>query len=113
MSSSEKKDKFEEFIIRFTYDSSKFAGVDITLRQTYLILKKGLIPKGFKSIRTVKELENHEKGIIAITKYKGSLDIRFLKKIHKILLSEVEDSIASFRIICISSFKINLNSTIY
>ena len=66
MSSLEKKEKLKEFIIRFTYDSTKLSGVDITLRQTFLILKKGIIPKDFKNLKTAKELENHEKGIIAI-----------------------------------------------
>jgi len=94
MSSSEKKEKLQEFIIRFTYDSSKLSGVDVTLRQTSLILREGIMPKGFKSLKIAKELENHEKGIIAITKYKGKLDTRFLKKIHKILLIGVNNSIA-------------------
>ena len=94
MSSLEKQEKLQEFIIRFTYDSSKLAGFNVTLRQTSLILREGMIPKGFKNLRTIKELENHEQGIIAITKYKGKLDIKFIKKIHKILLSGVEDLIA-------------------
>lgn len=94
MNSLERDNKLKEFIIRFTYDSSKLAGVDVTLRQTSLILKDGIIPKGFKNLKTARELENHEKGIIAITKYKGKLDIRFIKKIHKILLAGVDDSIA-------------------
>ena len=94
MSSLEKKEKLQEFMIRFTYDSSKLSGVDITLRQTFLILKEGIVPKKFKSLRTIKELENHKKGIIAITKYKGKLDIKFIKKIHKILFFGVDDSIA-------------------
>jgi Fic family protein len=94
MSSLEKKEKLKEFIIRFTYDSTKLSGVDITLRQTFLILKKGIIPKDFKNLKTAKELENHEKGIIAITKYKGKFDLKFIKKIHKILLSGIDNSIA-------------------
>ncbi|MBN1896490.1 MAG: Fic family protein [Candidatus Aenigmarchaeota archaeon] len=94
MSSTEKNNKFQEFIIRFTYDSSKLSGVDVTLRQTSLILREGFIPKDFKSLKTARELENHEKGIIAITKYKGVLNIRFIKNLHKLLLSGVDDSIA-------------------
>jgi len=94
MSLLEKKNKLEEFIIRFTYDSSKLSGVAVTLRQTSLILREGIIPKGFKNLRTAKELENHEKGVIAITKYKGKLDIAFIKKLHRILFSGVDDSIA-------------------
>jgi Fic family protein len=94
LSPLERKNRLEEFIIRFTYDSSKLSGVNITLRQTYLILREGIMPNDFKNLKTVKELENHEKGIIAITKYKGKLDLRFIKKLHTILMSGVDDSIA-------------------
>ncbi len=94
LSSLEKENKMKEFIIRFTYDSSKLSGAVITLRQTSLILREGIIPKDFKNLRTTKELENHQKGIIAITKYKGSLDIKFIKKLHLILFSGIDDSIA-------------------
>ncbi len=94
LSPLEKERRLKEFIIRFTYDSSKLSGVKITLRQTSLILKEGIVPKGIKNLRTVKELENHEKGILAITKYKGKLDMRFIKKLHKILFAGVDDSIA-------------------
>ena len=94
LSSLEKKKNFENFMIRYTYDSSKLSGVDVTLRQTYLILKDGIIPKNFKNLRTVKELENHEKGVVAITKYKGSLNLKFIKKLHKILFLGVDDNIA-------------------
>lgn len=94
LSNLEREEKLKEFIIRYTYDSSKLSGLDITLRQTSLILKEGIIPKDFKNLRTAKELENHEKGIMAITKYKGKLNLKFMKKIHKILFSGVNDSIA-------------------
>lgn len=94
LSNLEKEKKLKEFIIRFTYDSSKLSGVAITLRQTSLILKEGIIPEDIKSLRTVKEIENHEKGIMAITKYKGTLNINFIKKLHLILFSGIDDSIA-------------------
>ena len=90
---SEKQDRLNEFIIRYTYDSSKLSGIDTTLRQTFLILKEGIIPKDFKSLRIAKELENHEKSFMAITKYKGKFDIRFIKKLHTILFSGVDDNI--------------------
>ena len=94
LGSLEKKKQFKEFMIRYTYDSSKLSGVDITLRQTYLILKDGIVPNDFKNLKTVKEIENHEKGIVAITIYKDKLNILFLKKLHKILFLGVDDSIA-------------------
>ncbi len=90
----EKKKQLKEFIIRFTYDSSKLSGVAVTLRQTSLILKEGIMPKNIQNLKTAKELENHEKGIIAITKYKRKLDLRFIKTIHKTLFSGVDNSIA-------------------
>ncbi|MBU4069556.1 MAG: Fic family protein [Nanoarchaeota archaeon] len=94
LSKLEKEKKLNEFMIRYTYDSSKLSGVNITLRQTFLILKEGIIPKDFKNLRIAKELENHEKGFIAITKYKGKFDIIFVKKLHAILFYGIDDNIA-------------------
>lgn len=93
LSDSERQERIKEFIIRYTYDSSKLSGVNTTLRQTFLILKEGIIPNDFKSLRIAKELENHEKSFIAITKYKGKLDIQFIKKLHTTLFSGVDDEI--------------------
>ncbi len=90
----ERGKRLKDFMIRFTYDSSKLSGIDVTLRQTSLILKDGIVPKDIKSLRTVKELENHEKGVVAITKYRGKLGIGFLKKLHKILFAGIADEIA-------------------
>jgi len=94
LSSVERKKKLDEFMIRYTYDSSKLSGVDITLRQTFLILKEGIIPKEFKNLRIAKEIENHEQGFMMITKYKGVFDLRFIKKLHKVLMKGVNDEIA-------------------
>ncbi|MBI4452427.1 Fic family protein [Candidatus Woesearchaeota archaeon] len=94
LSHIEKEKQMKEFIIRFTYDSSKLSGVPVTLRQTSLILKEGIMPKDIKSLRTARELENHENGILAITKYKGRLDINFIKKLHLTLFAGVDDTIA-------------------
>lgn len=94
LSNVEKKNKLEEFMIRYTYDSSKLSGVDITLRQTFLILKEGIIPKEFKNLRVVKEIENHEEGFMMITKYRGVFDLNFIKKLHKILMKGVNEGIA-------------------
>jgi len=90
----ERQKKLNEFMIRYTYDSSKLSGVDVTLRQTFLILKEGIIPKNFKSLRIAKELENHEKAFILITKYKGIFDIKFIKKLHSILFLGVDNNIS-------------------
>ncbi len=94
LGNKEKQERLDEFVVRYTYDSSKLAGVNVTLRQTFLILKEGIIPKDFKNLRIAKELENHEKGFIAITKYKGKFDIKFIKKMHSILFSGVNESIS-------------------
>ena len=94
LNEDEKQEKLKEFIIRYTYDSNKLSGVDVTLRQSFLILKEGIIPKDFKNLVIAKKLENHEKGIIAITKYKGKFDLKFIKRLHKILFSGIDDNLA-------------------
>ncbi len=94
LGSVEKAKKLEEFMIRYTYDSSKLSGVDITLRQTFLILKDSIIPKEFKSLRIAREVENHERGFMMITKYRGVFNLGFVKKLHKIIMKGVSDEIA-------------------
>lgn len=94
LSSIEKKKKIEEFMIRYTYDSSKLSGVDITLRQTFLILKEGIIPQEFKNLRIAKEIENHEQGFMMITKYRGTFDLNFIGRLHKVLMNGVNNEIA-------------------
>ncbi len=94
LSSLEKEKQLKEFVIRFTYDSSKLAGVPITLRQTFLILKEGIIPKNIKNLKNVRELENHEKGFMMITKYKGNLNLKFIKRLHKILFIGINDEVS-------------------
>ena len=94
LSPIEKKNKLEEFMIRYTYDSSKLSGVEVTLRQTFLILKEGIIPNEFKNLRIAKEIENHEKGFMMITRYKDAFNLRFIKKLHELLMKGVNDEIA-------------------
>lgn len=94
LSALEKERNLQEFIIRFTYDSSKLSGVIVTLQQTSLILKEGIIPKDMQNVKTIKEVENHQKGVLIITKYTGTLDIKLMKKLHLTLLSGVDDTIA-------------------
>jgi len=94
LSFTEKEKYLDNFMIRFTYDSSKLSGMDITLRQTSLILKDGIIPKDFKSLKTANQLESHKKGIVAITEYDGRLNLGFIKKLHSILFAGIDDSIA-------------------
>ena len=90
----EREKNLSEFMIRFTYDSSKLSGVNVTLRQTYLILREGVIPDNIKSLKKVREIENHQKGFMFITNYKGVLNINFIKKLHKTLFYGINDEIA-------------------
>ncbi|MFH1432979.1 MAG: Fic family protein [archaeon] len=94
MSLLERKEILDEFVVRFTYDSSKLSGVNVTLRQTSLILRDGIMPKSIKRLETVRVLENHRKGIMVITEYRGVLNLSFMKKLHRILMSGVWDEIA-------------------
>ena len=94
LSESEKEKNLKEFMVRFTYNSSKLSGLAITLRQTSLILEEGIVPKDIKSLRTVKELENHKKGILIITKYHGQLNLKFIQKLNKVLFSGIDEAIA-------------------
>ncbi|MBI2147126.1 Fic family protein [Candidatus Woesearchaeota archaeon] len=90
----EREKRLNEFMVRFTYESSKLSGVMVTLRQTSLVLNEGIIPTDIKNVTTIKELENHKKGVLIIIKYGGAFTPRFVKKLHAILFDGVDSIIA-------------------
>lgn len=88
------REKFiKNFLIKFTYNTNRIEGSTLTLKDTSLILKDKLAPKG-ASTKEVKEAENHEKAFDFMYHYKGDIDLKFILKLHKILLGGIDDEIA-------------------
>jgi Fic family protein len=74
----------ESFLIKYTFNTNAAEGNTITLKETELILTKGIIPKSH-SLREVHEIENTVKAYEYIEKYDGKLDHKFILELHKLV----------------------------
>ena len=74
----------ESFLIKFTYNTNSAEGNTISLKETELILKKGIVPKSH-SLREVHEIENTIKAYEFIENYSGELDNKFILGLHELV----------------------------
>ncbi|MBI5389093.1 Fic family protein [Candidatus Woesearchaeota archaeon] len=74
----------ESFLISYTYNTNAAEGNTITLKETELILKRGIIPKAH-ALREVYEIENTVRAYEFIEKYTGALTHAFILTLHKMV----------------------------
>ena len=75
---------YDDFVIRFTYNSNAIEGNRLTLRQTALILKDKVIPSGIMA-SDYHEAVNGKECLDFLKNYKGELNNRLLEKVNEIL----------------------------
>lgn len=83
-----KKKSYEDFLVRFTYDTNAIEGSTITLNETKLILLDKITPSN-RTLREVKEIENHKKALDFVFNYKGDINKQFVLRIHKFLTENI------------------------
>ncbi len=93
-----KEKHYEDFLIRFTYNTNAIEGSTITLNETRLILLDRITPPN-RTLREIREVENHKKAFDYILKYKGDITKQFVLKIHRILTDGIlpKDRSGKFR----------------
>jgi Fic family protein len=96
------------FLVKYTYNTNAIEGSTLTLRETSLILKDKITPKG-KDLKEIKEAENHAKAFEFMYKYKGDLDKAFILKLHRILMKDVNDEFAGR----IRKFNVSISGTLF
>jgi len=106
--SSIRKKFIENFLIKFTYNTNRIEGSTLTLKDTSLILKDKIAPKG-ASTKEVKEAENHEKAFDFMYDHKGDIDLKFILGLHKTLLEGIDDEIAGK----IRDFDVSIAGTVF
>ncbi len=75
---------YDDFVIRFTYNSNAIEGNRLTLRQTALILKDKVLPSGVRA-SDYHEAVNGKECLEFLKEYKGELNNRLLEKVNGIL----------------------------
>lgn len=84
------KNKFyDDFVIRFTYNTNAIEGNRLTLRQTALILKDKVIPSGIRA-SDYQEAINGKECLKFLKNYKNGVNNKFLEKINEILTKNTD-----------------------
>ncbi|HEC89770.1 MAG TPA: Fic family protein [Thermoplasmatales archaeon] len=87
------KKEIENFTIKFTYATNRIEGSSLTLRETALLLEKGITPSR-RPIEDVKETENHQKVFYEMLSYKKEVSLATLLSWHKKLFEDTKKEIA-------------------
>lgn len=84
-----KKKLYDDFVIRFTYNTNAIEGNRLTLRQTALILKDRVIPSGVRA-SDYHEAINGKECMEFLKNYKGGLNSKLLGSINGILTKNTD-----------------------
>ena len=89
---SAREKELEEISIVFTYNTNAIEGSTITLEEVRGIIQKDIAPN--KSIRDIKETENHNKVFLDMLKYKGDITIKLLLNWHQRIFGDSKPDIS-------------------
>jgi len=84
---------FENFVIKFTYNTNRIEGSTLTLRDTANLLNEGISPRN-RPVRDIKEAESHKKVFYNMLEYKKELNLSIVLYWHKLLLQDTDKDIA-------------------
>ncbi len=93
MPTSMEKKEIEKFSIKFTYNTNRIEGSTLTLRETALLLEKGITPTR-RSIEDVKETEAHKKLFYEMLYYKKEISLATILSWHKKLFEDTKGDVA-------------------
>ncbi len=85
--------EMETFSIRYTYNTNKIEGSTLTLRETALLLEKGITPSA-RPISDVKEADAHIFAFREMLEYKKDISINTLQYFHRQLFKATKLDIA-------------------
>ncbi len=92
-SPSAREKETENFIIKFTYDTNRIEGSKLTLRETSLLLEKGISPNA-KPLVDVKEAEAHRNVFYEMLGYQKELSLYTILYFHKKLFENTKEDMA-------------------
>jgi len=92
-----KKDMFNDFLTLYVYNTNAIEGNTFTLRDTDLLLNKGITPQG-KSLREVNDHLNAKETFLFILAEKPKINHETIIKLHSLLMKNMDDRIGSYRL---------------
>ena len=91
-----KEDMFNDFLTVYAYNTNAIEGNTFTLRDTDLLLNKGITPSG-KSLREINDHLNAKEAFNLILRKKISINYRNIIKIHSILMKNIDKRVGGYR----------------
>jgi cell filamentation protein, protein adenylyltransferase len=90
---SARQKETETFMVRFTCNTNRIEGSKLTLRETALLLEKGITP-GARPLDDVKEAEAHRAAFYEMLDYKKDLSLDAILYFHRLLFKDTKEDIA-------------------
>ncbi len=89
-------DMFNDFLIVYAYNTNAIEGNTFTLRDTDLLLNKGITPSG-KSLREINDHLNAKEVFNLILRKKISISHKSIIKIHSMLMKNIDKRVGDYR----------------
>lgn len=91
-----REDMFNDFLIVYAYNTNAIEGNTFTLRDTDLLLNKGITPGG-KSLREINDHLNAKEAFNLILRKKISINHKNIIKIHSMLMKNIDKRVGDYR----------------
>jgi len=91
-----KHDMFNDFLVVYTYNTNAIEGNTLTLRETDLLLNKGITPEG-KTLREINDHLNAKKVFNLILNSNLEMNHQNIIKIHSLLMENIDQRVGAYR----------------
>lgn len=81
----------EWFFTELTYNSNAIEGTSLGLKETFLIINEGIVPKN-ASLKEVNEAKNHKEALEFLLKYNGEINEKLILRLHSMILKNIDGS---------------------
>ena len=91
-----KQDMFNDFLTLYVYNTNAIEGNTLTLRETDLLLNKGITPQG-KSLREINDHLNAKETLQFILNNNLVINHKNIIKIHSMLMKNIDNRVGDYR----------------
>jgi Fic family protein len=92
LTKSQLKDVFDRFTVNYTYESNALEGNSLTLKDVAIVMLENTIPRE-KNLREVYDTRNSRRVVEQIIKKKLRINHKDVKKMHRILMTDISTAI--------------------
>ncbi len=91
-----KEDMLNDFLILYAYNTNAIEGNTLTLRDTELLLNKGITPQG-KNLREINDHLNAKEAFKSVLTKNLSINHENIIKLHSILMKNIDERTGAYR----------------